>query len=68
MDFTVQRPIDLADAPGLIVQTKAPHRWRVLLDRQKTTLDALRARGAQQLAEAPVSLEDLFVALGRDAS
>jgi len=68
VDFTVERPIDLADAPGLIVQTRTPNRWRVLLDRQGTTLEALRARGAQQMAEAPVSLEDLFVALGRDAS
>ena len=68
VDFTVQQPIDLAGAPGLIVQTKTPSRWRVLLDRQGTTLEALRARGAQQVAEAPVSLEDLFVALGRDAS
>lgn len=68
VDFTVERPIDLADAPGVVVQTRTPNRWRVLLDRQGTTLEALRARGAQQMAEAPVSLEDLFVALGRDAS
>lgn len=68
VDFTVQQPIDLADAPGLIVQTKTPSRWRVLLDREQTTPEVLRARGAQQMAEAPMSLEELFVALGRDAS
>ena len=68
VDFTVQQPIDLADAPGLIVQTKTPSRWRVLLDRKQTTSEVLRARGAQQMAEAPVSLEELFVALGRNMS
>ena len=68
IDFTVDRPIDLADTPGLVIQTKATNRWRVLLDRQRTTAEVLRARGAQQMAEAPVSLEELFVALGRDVS
>jgi ABC-2 type transport system ATP-binding protein len=66
VDFTVDQPIELAEHPGIRVQTRAHGRWRVLLDRQRATIDWLTSRGAKQVSDSPLSLEDLFVALGRD--
>jgi ABC-2 type transport system ATP-binding protein len=66
VDFTVERLIELANQPGIIVQATVQNRWRVLLDLQRSSLEWLRGRGASQIADTPVSLEDLFVALGRD--
>jgi len=68
VDFTVERPteIELADHPGVLVQAKAANRWRVLLDRSRATIDWLKSRGATDISDAPLTLEELFVALGRD--
>jgi ABC-2 type transport system ATP-binding protein len=66
VDFVADGPVELGDAPGLYVQRKDNARWRVLMDVRSASLDWLQARGARPIAEAPVSLEDLFVALGRD--
>jgi ABC-2 type transport system ATP-binding protein len=65
VDFTVNRPFDVSEQPGVVVQHHDRDRWRVLLDRNLTTLDWLDARGASRIADAPVSLEELFIALGR---
>lgn len=66
VDFTVERPIELSRHPGVFVHAKAQNRWRVLLDRQRATIDWLQSRGATQISDAPPTLEELFVALGRD--
>jgi len=66
VDFTIERPIELADHPGVLVQAKASNRWRVLLDRSRATIDWLKSRGATDITDAPLTLEELFVALGRD--
>ena len=66
VDFTVERPIELADHPGVRLQAKASNRWRVLLDRSRATIDWLKSRGARDITDAPLTLEELFVALGRD--
>jgi ABC-type multidrug transport system ATPase subunit len=66
VDFAIEAPIDVSSQPGVVVQDRRDGRWRVLIDRQRTSLDWLTGRGARQISEAPVSLEELFVALGRD--
>jgi ABC-2 type transport system ATP-binding protein len=65
VDFTVNRPFDVSDQPGVVVQQHDRDRWRILLDQDQTTLASLDARGASRIADAPVSLEELFIALGR---
>jgi ABC-2 type transport system ATP-binding protein len=56
----------LVDQPGILVQQRDGDRWRALLDLRQTPLAALAARGAQLVADSPVTLEELFVALGRN--
>ena len=64
-DFEADDVRAIAEQPGVFVQQEQGRRLRVLLDLQRAPVDALRARGALQIADAPVSLEDLFIALGR---
>jgi len=52
--------------PGVFVQSRNADRWLALIDQQRTPLDRLPAFGARDVTATPVSLEDLFVALGRD--
>lgn len=65
VDFTVDGFPSLADQPGVVIQTQEQNRWRVLVDQHQTSINWLEGRGARQIADAPVSLEELFVALGR---
>ncbi len=66
VDVVADRQVDLEAAPGVYVQRKDADRWRVLLDLRRAPVDWLAARGVRPVADTPVSLEDLFVALGRD--
>jgi ABC-2 type transport system ATP-binding protein len=56
---------DLESQPGVRVQKREQDRCRVLIDRRQVALHALAERGVVPIADAPVSLEELFVALGR---
>jgi ABC-type multidrug transport system ATPase subunit len=51
--------------PGVLVQQRDQHRWRVLLDQRLTPIDQLKAGGRSLLADSALSLEELVVALGR---
>jgi ABC-2 type transport system ATP-binding protein len=51
--------------PGIFVQRQEGERLRVLLDLQRAPLPQLNALGLTVVADAPVTLEELFVALGR---
>ena len=53
------------EQPGVFVQRQDGTRWRVLLDLQQAPLPRLGALGLTVVADAPVTLEELFVALGR---
>jgi ABC-2 type transport system ATP-binding protein len=66
VDFTAPGTVDFAAHPGFFVQGHSGARWRVLLDLRQASLDRIKGCGATQVAEAPVTLEELFVALGRD--
>jgi len=65
VDLLAADGIRLADDPGVFVQRRDDQRWRVLLDAQRTPLDRLQGRGVTIVGDAPVTLEELFVALGR---
>jgi ABC-2 type transport system ATP-binding protein len=66
IDFTADRPEVVPPSRSFIIQRRDGPRWRALVDVRKNSLDALAANGARQISSAPVTLEDLFVALVRD--
>jgi ABC-2 type transport system ATP-binding protein len=65
VDFVAPEAAALGQQPGCVVQAREGDRWRVLFDARRGSLDELRQRGATLIAEAPVTLEELLVALGR---
>ena len=65
VDFVAQDGTGLDSQPGVVVQRRDQDRWRVLIDRSVTSIERLAGRGATAVSDAPVSLEELFVALGR---
>ena len=54
----------VVNQPGVIVQRRDDQRVRVLVDTTQAPLAQWRQRGTVQIADVPVSLEDLFIALG----
>jgi ABC-2 type transport system ATP-binding protein len=66
VDFVADRGQGIAERPGVFVQAKQANRWRVLLDLRLASMEWLRESGATQITESPVTLEELFVAIGRD--
>ena len=65
VDIPSDQTAGLDREPGVVVQQRDARRWRVLLDQQVMTIEQLHARGRSSLAESPLSLEELVVALGR---
>jgi ABC-2 type transport system ATP-binding protein len=65
VDFIAGQTVRIAEHPGLFVQRQDGERWRVLLDLQRASLGWLQALGVTLVADAPVTLEELFIALGR---
>lgn len=63
VDFLCSNGSRLAQTEGVFVQQHEGERWRVVMDTSGGRLDRVRAEGARDIAETPVSLEDLFVAL-----
>ena len=65
VDFTASSAPRIEGRPGVFVQHREADRCRALVDRESAPLDLLAARGAEALAESAVTLEDIFVGLGR---
>jgi ABC-2 type transport system ATP-binding protein len=63
VDFICANGSRLASTEGIFVQQHEGERWRVVMDTSGGQLERVRAQGAQEIAETPVTLEDLFVAL-----
>jgi ABC-2 type transport system ATP-binding protein len=55
----------LSGRPGVFVQHRDGSRWRALVDLERTPLESLHGLGATPIADAPVTLEELFVAVGK---
>ena len=66
VDVIADETAPLHRQPGVFVQRHDRDRWRLLLDVSRAPIDRLAVAGARPVADAPVSLEELFVALGRD--
>lgn len=67
VDLTAEQASRVSDQDGLVVQAKDGSRWRVLLDRERMPVERLTQLGITPLADSSLSLEELFVALGRPA-
>jgi ABC-2 type transport system ATP-binding protein len=65
VDIASERAAGVEREPGVLVQHRDPHRWRVLIDQRLTPIEQLRAGGRSLLADSAVTLEELVVALGR---
>jgi ABC-2 type transport system ATP-binding protein len=65
VDLVVPPDLRMADQPGVFVQQRSGPRSRVLVDLERAPIDRLQALGVTPVADAPVTLEELFVALGR---
>ena len=66
VDFAANGSVAFADQPGCRVQAHEGDRWRVLIDTERTAIGRLEALGARRIADSPITLEDLFVTMGRD--
>lgn len=67
VDLSAEQAVRIADEPGVLVQEKDGARWRLLLDRETMPVERLTQLGMTPLADSGLSLEELFVALGRPA-
>jgi ABC-2 type transport system ATP-binding protein len=65
-DTEPPREAALANHPGVRIQSQHGGRLRMLVDRRLAPLEWLRQQGLTPIADTPVSLEELFVALGQD--
>lgn len=66
VDFIANEGDRITERPGVFVQRQDANRWRVLLDLKAAPIEWLRQSGATSISEAPVTLEELFVAIGRE--
>jgi len=57
----------LGSLPGARVVSRENGRTRLLLDTSQSPLDTLKTRGAEVVAASPVTLEELFVMLVKEA-
>jgi len=65
VDFTIGDGDRLSGRPGIFVQRRDGSRWRALVDLDRTPMESLQALGASLIADAPVTLEELFIAVGK---
>jgi hypothetical protein len=66
VDFVMEQAGRITERPGVFVQRQDANRWRVLLDLRLASLEWLRGAGATSISDTPVTLEELFVAIGRE--
>jgi ABC-2 type transport system ATP-binding protein len=67
VDLSAEQATRVSDEAGVLVQEKDGARWRLLLDRERMPVERLTQLGITPLADSSLSLEELFVALGRPA-
>jgi ABC-2 type transport system ATP-binding protein len=66
IEFVSEQPLVLDTHTGVNVQRRDGNRWRALVDLRRMPISRLAQLGARPIADTPVSLEDLFIALGRE--
>lgn len=65
VDVIVPRGFDAAALAGVVVQRQDGDRWRLLVDLHSGAMQTIAQLGLQVAGEAPVNLEELFVALAK---
>src|SRR6185436_7514713 len=65
VDFMIGNGERLTGRPGIFVQQRDGSRWRALVDLERTPIETLQGLGATPIADAPVTLEELFVTVGK---
>ncbi|MEZ5316834.1 MAG: ABC transporter ATP-binding protein [Vicinamibacterales bacterium] len=65
VDATTSGRGAVPDLPGILVQQRDGDRCRLVIDRRAASLDQLSVHGIRPIADVAMTLEDLFVALGR---
>jgi ABC-2 type transport system ATP-binding protein len=65
VDVATPQAAPLSNQAGITVQAAEGARGRVLVDQRRVSIQDLQARGVQVLSDGPVTLEELFVALGK---
>ena len=63
LDFVFEGQFDFSKLEGLRVQQRDGRFNRVLVDRSSDAMTRIKEFGVKEISEAPLSLEDLFVAL-----
>ncbi len=66
VDFEYNNGAPPPAVPGAYMQERSGNRWRALLDTEAGAREALQAKGAREVSDAPVTLEELFVALAKE--
>lgn len=66
VDFTDSSAVQWERNPGFCLVGKDRDRRRMLVDLRQGGLDSLEARGAREVSVSPVTLEEVFLALGRE--
>lgn len=67
IDLPADQAARIEHQPGVLVQQKSGARWRLLVDQRTFPIGQLAQHGLTPLADAELSLEELFVALGQSA-
>ena len=65
VDFVIGNGERIAGRPGVFVQHRDGSRWRALVDLERTPIESLQGLGATPIADSPVTLEELFVTVGK---
>jgi ABC-2 type transport system ATP-binding protein len=66
VDCIAESTADPTEVPGVSLQHQDGQRYRLLVDTTGNALDRLKAQGLTDLAEAPVTLEELFIGLVKE--
>ena len=56
----------LPQIPGFYVQQQSGNRWRAAADMSNGMAEKLKTIGIKEIAEAPITLEELFIALAKE--
>lgn len=67
IDLPADQAAHIEYQPGVLVQQKSGARWRLLVDQRAFPIGQLAQHGLTPLADAELSLEELFVVLGQSA-
>ena len=66
LDGQAAGSVSFGDIPGVYVQQRDGNRWRMLVDQTDGALERVKAKGLTDLAETPVTLEELLIAMVKE--